>query len=160
MNKSVNYLQPGVLQSMGSLFQVEVLTSCLLVSAVAVVQSLSQIQPFATPWTAACQASLSFTVSELLPASLVAQLVKNLPAMQGPGFNPWVGKIPGRRERLPTPVFWPGEFHGVAKSWTGLSNFHFQWNSRDFILFFLPICLKKALYHERLPLSWGIKFRT
>ena len=28
-----------------------------------------------------------------------------------PGFNPWVGKIPWRRERLPTPVFWPGEFH-------------------------------------------------
>ena len=29
-----------------------------------------------------------------------------------PGFNPWVGKIPWRRERLPTPVFQPGEFHG------------------------------------------------
>jgi len=28
-----------------------------------------------------------------------------------PGFNPWVGKIPWRRERLPTPVCWPGEFH-------------------------------------------------
>ena len=27
-------------------------------------------------------------------------------------FDPWVGKIPWRRERLPTPVFWPGEFHG------------------------------------------------
>ena len=30
----------------------------------------------------------------------------------GPGFNPWFGKIPWRRERLPTPVFWLGEFHG------------------------------------------------
>ena len=29
-----------------------------------------------------------------------------------PGFDPWVGKMPWRRERLPTPVFWPGEFHG------------------------------------------------
>ena len=29
------------------------------------------------------------------------------------GFDPWVGKIPWRRERLPTPVFWPGEFHGL-----------------------------------------------
>ena len=29
----------------------------------------------------------------------------------GPGFDPWVGKIPWRREWLPTPVFWPGEFH-------------------------------------------------
>ena len=29
------------------------------------------------------------------------------------GFDPWVGKIPWRRERLPTAVFWPGEFHGL-----------------------------------------------
>ena len=27
-----------------------------------------------------------------------------------PGFNPWVGNISWRRERLPIPVFWPGEF--------------------------------------------------
>ena len=85
-------------------------------------------------------------------ASLVAQLVKNLPAMQEnlirflgwedplengwathsnilgppcgsdgkrstcnagrPGLDPWAGKMPWRREVLPTPVFWPGEFHG------------------------------------------------
>ena len=41
--------------------------------------------------------------------------------------DPWVGKIPWRRERLPTPVFWPGEFLGVEKSWTRLSDFHFHW---------------------------------
>ena len=29
-----------------------------------------------------------------------------------PGFDPWVGKIPWRRARLPPPVFWPGEFPG------------------------------------------------
>ena len=29
-----------------------------------------------------------------------------------PGFDPWVGKIPWRREWLPTPVFLPGEFRG------------------------------------------------
>ena len=46
-------------------------------------------------------------------ASLIAQLVKNLPAMRETGFDPCVGKIPWRRERLPTPVFWPGEFHGL-----------------------------------------------
>ena len=34
-----------------------------------------------------------------------------------PGFRPWVGKIPWRRERLPTPVFWPGEFHGLHSPW-------------------------------------------
>ena len=31
-------------------------------------------------------------------ASLIAQLVKNLPAMQETGFNPWVGKIPLEEE--------------------------------------------------------------
>ena len=29
-----------------------------------------------------------------------------------PGCNPWVRKIPWRREWQPTPVFLPGEFHG------------------------------------------------
>jgi len=33
------------------------------------------------------------------------------------GFDPWVRKIPWRRERLPTPVFWPGEFHGLYSPW-------------------------------------------
>ena len=37
-----------------------------------------------------------------------------------PGFDPWIGKIPWRREQLPTPVFWPGEFHG-HRSLTGCS---------------------------------------
>ena len=48
------------------------------------------------------------------------------------GFNTWIGTIPWRRERLPTPVFWPGEFQGlywVAKSRTRQSDFHLQlWN--------------------------------
>ena len=34
-----------------------------------------------------------------------------------PGFDLWVGKIPWRRERLPTPVFWPGEFHRPYNPW-------------------------------------------
>ena len=53
-------------------------------------------------------------------ASLVAQLVKNLFAM----WETWVqslvlkvGKILCRRERLPTLVFWPGEFHGLYSPW-------------------------------------------
>ena len=34
-----------------------------------------------------------------------------------PGFDPWFGKIPWRRERLPTPVLWSGEFHGLYSPW-------------------------------------------
>ena len=37
--------------------------------------------------------------------------------MQRSGFNPWVWKIPWRRERLPTPVFLPAEFHGSYSLW-------------------------------------------
>ena len=45
------------------------------------------------------------------------QLVKNSPVMQETWVDPWVGKIPWRRERLPTPVFWPGEFHELYSPW-------------------------------------------
>ena len=42
-------------------------------------------------------------------------------------------KDPWRRERLPTPVFWPGESHGqlhaITNSWTRLSDFHFHCDS-------------------------------
>ena len=44
-------------------------------------------------------------------ASLVAQLVRIFLQCRRPGFHPWVGKMPWRREQLPIPVFWPGEFH-------------------------------------------------
>ena len=43
-------------------------------------------------------------------------MVKNLPANAGDTRDtvsfPGLGKIPWRREWLPTPVFLPGEFHG------------------------------------------------
>jgi len=47
-----------------------------------------------------------------------------------PEFDPRVGKIPWRRESLPTPVFWPGEFHGLYSPWgheelEWLKDFHF-----------------------------------
>ena len=40
-------------------------------------------------------------------------------------FSPWVGIIPWRRERLPTPLFLPGEIHGQRS----LVGFH-QWSHR------------------------------
>ena len=47
-------------------------------------------------------------------ASLVAQMVNNLPATRRPGLDPWVRKIPWRREWQPNPVFWHGQFHGQS----------------------------------------------
>ena len=61
-------------------------------------------------------------------ASLVAQMVKNLPAKQETRVPFLGGEDPWRREWQPIPVFLPGEFmdrgawwatvHGIAKSWT------------------------------------------
>ena len=47
----------------------------------------------------------------------MTQKVENLTAVQETWFDPWVGKNPWRRERLPTPVFWPREFHGLYSPW-------------------------------------------
>ena len=66
----------------------------------------------------------------------VAQMVKNVPAMQ----EAWVWilgwEIPWRREQLPSLIFWPGEFWlglqfpqaWVTESWTWPSDFHTKVN--------------------------------
>ena len=41
----------------------------------------------------------------------MAQMVKNPPATRRLKFEPWVGKIPWKKEWLPTPVFWSREFY-------------------------------------------------
>ena len=64
-------------------------------------------------------------------ASLVAQLVKNPPAMAGDlDLIPGLGRSPGEEKGHPLRCSGLENsmdciFHGVAKSWTRLSNFHF-----------------------------------
>ena len=76
-------------------------------------------------------------------AQCQSQLVKNLPAMRETWVQSLSWKMAWRRERLPTPVFWPGKgkgyplqysglessmdciVPGVVKSQTRLSDFHF-----------------------------------
>ena len=53
----------------------------------------------------------------MISQSDIAQLVKNPPAMRETAVYPWGGRIPCRREQLPIPVFWPGEFHGLYSPW-------------------------------------------
>ena len=50
----------------------------------------------------------------------VAQIVKNLSAMQETRLDTWVGKILWRREWQPTPVLFPGDSHG-QKNLSGYS---------------------------------------
>ena len=42
-----------------------------------------------------------------------------------PGFNPWVGKIPGEGKGYPLQYSGLENSKGVTKSWTQLSDFHF-----------------------------------
>ena len=74
---------------------------------------------------------LTFLVS--LTYFSMALVIKNLPAtarrLKRCRLNPWVGKVPWRREWQRTPVFLPGKSHGqrslegygITKSWTQLS---------------------------------------
>ena len=83
-------------------------------------------------------------------ASLVAQLVKNPPACGRPGFDPWLGRSPG--EGKVYPLQYSGLensmdciAHGVTKSWTWLSDFHFLYSP---IICWLAL-LSLELFHER-----------
>ena len=59
---------------------------------------VAYISQLKAPWFAACY--------------LVAQMVKNLPAVQETWVRSPSPEDPQRREWLPTPVFLPGQFHG------------------------------------------------
>ena len=61
----------------------------------------------------------------------MAQLVKNLPAMGDLGSIPGLGRFPGGGKGYPLQNSGLENsmncvVHGVAKSWTRLSDFHFQ----------------------------------
>ena len=48
-------------------------------------------------------------------------------------------------ERMPTPVFWPGEFHGVrgvAECWARLSDSYFHFHCHHTLLFLLFLLIK------------------
>ena len=68
-------------------------------------------------------------------ASLVAQLVKNVPAMRKTWVQPLGWEDSLERERLPTPVFWPGEFHGPYSPLDGKESDMTQWLSLFTFLF-------------------------
>ena len=94
------------------------------------VQDISSVEAVqADIYGKSLQFSLSFAVNlKLLLGFLDSSVGKESACSTGS----WVGKTPWRRERLPTLIFWPGEFHGlyivhgVAKSQTRLSDFHFH----------------------------------
>ena len=57
------------------------------------------------------------------------------------GFDSWVGKILWRRERLSTPVFWPGEFHELYSPWDCKELNTTEWLSISCTYFHFITCL-------------------
>ena len=70
-------------------------------------------------------------------ASLIAQLVKNLPVMQKTRVWSLGWEDPLEKRKAIHSSIWPGEFHelyivcGVTKSSTQLSHFHFHFQTRE-----------------------------
>ena len=86
-----------------------------------------------SPWDRMSQTWLSnwteLSTKHSIGASLVAQTVKNLPAMLETQVDPWVRKIPWRRKWQPIPVFLLGEFH-EQKSLAGYS----PWGPKESVM--------------------------
>ena len=92
----------------------------------------------------------SFHSKEVYGASLVAPMVKNLPECRRCRFNPWVGKIPWRREWLPIPVFLPGESHG-QRNLVGYS----PWGRKD-----LDVTEQWTFNRDRVEICFGTALRA
>ena len=71
-----------------------------------------------------------------------------------PGLNPWIGKIPWRRERLSTPVFWPGEFHGLYSRWGHIESHKTEWLSLSLLNLLIPDFLIQM--QGKLAILWYI----
>ena len=65
----------------------------------------------------------------------MAQLVKNLPAMQETWVQSlgWDHPLEKGKATLPTPVSWPGEFHGLHSPWGRAESDPTEWLAFHFI---------------------------
>ena len=100
-----------------------------------VVQSLSHVQLFATPWTEACQASLFFTISQsllkLMPIGSMmpsSQLILCCPFLLLHSMFPSIRAISSQcAVHIRWPKYWsfsfsispPNEYSGFPLGWTG-----------------------------------------
>ena len=88
-------------------------------------------------------------------AFLVAQLLKNPPTMQ----KTWVRSLgweDWRRDRLLTPVFWPGEFHGLYSPWG--HRVRHNWVTSTFTFSSKPSLAKVIVwFHSMMNIMWTIR---
>ena len=119
----------------------------------ALAQSLSCVWPFATPWTVACQASLSFIISLSLLMLMSIELVMSskhlilfFPLFLLPSIFPSL-RVSSKESALHIswPKYWSFGFHICpCNEYSGLISFRIDW------LDFLPVqgTLKNLLQHH------------
>ena len=100
------------------------------------VQSLSHVQFFLTPWTAACQASLSITNSwsllKLMPIESVMSsnhLILCCPLLIPPSIFPSIGVFSNESALcIRWPKYWSFSFNiSPSKEYSGLISFRMDW---------------------------------
>ena len=134
---------------------------------IVVVQLLSHVQVFATPRTAACQASLFFTISQSLPkfTSIESVMLPNHlllchPLLLLPSIIP---RVRGFSNEWALHIRWPKDWNfcfsiSASKEYSGLISFRIDWF--DFLAF--QKTLKSLCQHRRLKASilWHSAFFT
>ena len=106
----------------------------------AVVQSVSHVQLFATPWTAACQASLSFTISRsllklmsIVLVTLLNHLILCCPLLLLPSIFPIIKVISNESALcIRWPKYWNLSFSITSSNkYSGLISFRINWQRRQ-----------------------------
>ena len=101
-----------------------------------VAQSLSRVQLFETPWTAACQASLSITNSQSLPKLMSIEflmpsnyLILCCPLLLPPSIFPSIRVFSNESAlRITWPKYWSFSFSiSPTKDYSGLIFFRMNW---------------------------------
>ena len=130
------------------------------VSFVIVVESLNCVWPFVTPRTAACQASLSFTISQSLLRLMSIELVMPSnhlilchPLLLLPSIFPSIRVFSNELAlRIRWPKYWRFSFSfsiSPSNEYSGLISFRMDW----FDLFAIQGTLKSLLQHHNLKAS-------
>ena len=116
--------------------------SCFLVFFAIVFQLLSHVQLLATPWTAACQASLSLTSIESVMLS--NHLILCLPLLLLSSIFPSLRVFPSELAlHIRWPKYWSFSF-SPSNEYSGLISFRIGW----FDLFAVQGTLKSLLQHQ------------
>ena len=124
----------------------------------AVVQSLSRVRLFATPWTAACQAPLSSTISQSLLRYMYVVSDANISSSAIPLLLPSIFlsiRIFSNESALGVrwPKYWSFSFRiSLSNGCSGLITFGIDW----FDLFAVQGTLKNLLQHHSLKISLKI----